>query len=386
MRRAPSASKAARAIWVASCAVSGSDRPGRSIALDPRQVRPCGQRDRAHRGEHDEWQARGALDQHLDHPDARGVDPVQVVDHDHPWPARLDQAVDVPTCDVDQRGRDRRGVGRRVGRLGLPAGEGRVPGDRRDRAAVLAGRGLAEIRCEQQRPGVAARIHPVLVGRRLREHPPEPVRLGQPVGRVLGPGPGHPLAPRVGFEIGEEPRLPDARLPDDEDGPADPGRQALVHEGPKLLPFGDAAHERADRAGPGRRVAAQPDLALEGMESDGLRLAAQDEGPTVRNDQSPTGGRDGRRVEQDLRRPGQGLDPGRGRDGRPGQGEVVAGRIRARGDHFAGRDPDPDLHRVRAIARGPAATSGWPARREPPGRHRHRGRGASRRPRRRRRR
>ena len=137
---------------------------------------------------------------------------------------------------------------------------------------------------------------------------------------------------------------------DDEHRAAHAGRLASVEERAQPATFRDATHEVADDRRSGRGIAAQPDLALECVQPDRLGLSAQDERTAIRDHQAPSSGAHGGRVEQDLRRSGEGLDPGRRRDRRPGQRQVLAGRVGPGRDDLAGRDPDPDLHRVRPVA------------------------------------
>ena len=75
-------------------------------------------------------------------------------------------------------------------------------------------------------------------------------------------------------------------------------------------------------------------------------------------DREPLAGRPQRRlVEEDLARPGDRLDPGGGRDRRPGQRQSPRAVVARSRDDLAGRDPDPDLERLAAVAHGRAAPS-----------------------------
>ncbi len=158
IRRASPASRAARATIVASCAVSAGARPPRSTrstcpsaaqsGIVPGRVvarmtkRPDG----------------GGLDEQLDHPAARCIEPVEVVEDDDPRTVRVEHALDVRGRDLAQDRGDLGRVVRDVDLLRLPARERRVPGDRRDRTAVAAQRRLVGARREQQLAGVAPRV------------------------------------------------------------------------------------------------------------------------------------------------------------------------------------------------------------------------------------
>ena len=160
-----------------------------------------------------------------------------------------------------------------------------------------------------------------------------------------------PRCLRLALEVGEQARLPDARVAHDQHRPADARRRASIEQGAQPAALRRRDRRRCRRPASGARSTrpARPPP----------RGRAAGPAPTGRAARPSRGRRrpgvprraDGRLVEEDLARPGERLDPGRGRDRRPGQGQVVASRDRAaRRDHLAGGDPDPDLHRLGAVA------------------------------------
>ena len=104
----------ARSAWPAARSRAWTGRTGRSARRPPGSSRPAVPPG-ASPARITSGQPRGSLDQHLDHRDRRGVDPLQVVHHDHPRSARLDEPIDVPAGDLDQRRGDRRRVGGHIG-------------------------------------------------------------------------------------------------------------------------------------------------------------------------------------------------------------------------------------------------------------------------------
>ena len=110
-----------------------------------------------------------------------------------------------------------------------------------------------------------------------------------------------------------------------------------------------APDERTGRGGTERDPGTGPGLATQRMERHRDRLAAQHDRTAVLDGEAATGRRERRTLEQDLARARQRLDACGGRDRLPGQAKVPAGS-EASGDHLAGRDPDPNLHRVPAVA------------------------------------
>ena len=110
-------------------------------------------------------------------------------------------------------------------------------------------------------------------------------------------------------------------------------------------------HERVLRRRPAGAEPGQPGLPGQREEPDDRRLPAQHDRTAVVDGQAVAAAAHGRLVEQDLARPGEGLDPGRGRDRLAGHREV-AGPVAAGGGHdLAGREADPDLERLPAVVR-----------------------------------
>ena len=86
------------------------------------------------------------------------------------------------------------------------------------------------------------------------------------------------------------------------------------------------------------------------MQFDGGRLAAEDDLSTPLSGESAPRGLSGGIVEQDLAWSSHRLDPRGGRDGLARQTQVAVQGRRRGGHDLAGRETDPDLHRLTAHA------------------------------------
>ena len=241
-----------------------------------------------------------ADDDELEEPDARGVDPVHVVEDHDARPVRLEQPLDVGGADLAQdRGRLGR-IGRDVRGLRLPA----VNAAARAMAAMAPPyRRIVRrvgVGVEQQLAGEAPGIDAVLVGDGLREDAREPVRLAAAVRHALGPGPGEAEPARLGLEVGDESRL------------AHPGVAGQQHDRA-------ACRSAASAAGPCGSARSRRAARRAGSPSD-ARWTARPGQPelarSARRDARPTTGR--------AARPNRDRPP-RGGRGRPGRSPRRAG-------------------------------------------------------------
>ena len=211
----------------------------------------------------------------------------------------------------------------------------------------------------------------------------EPVRLAAAVGDALGPGPGEAHRPRLGLDLGDEPRLAHPRLAGQRARPRRcPVR--LARRSALRIPRGlgrppDERPSDVERCRRGDRARCSPVRAYSRTTDDWPRSTTE---PLV-VDQRGDPGRRGRSPRRGGSRPGRASDWMRA-------AVVIASPVTARspdrssrdaGDDLAGGDPDPDLERLAAVVRlaqrGPDRERGQ--RRPGPGRRR--GRSASRRPR-----
>ena len=277
-------------------------------------------------------------------------------------PVDLEQPIDVLRRDLDQRRTDLGRVAGHVGRLGLPAGERRVAGDRRDRtaepASVLGGQVVGEQEASPNVPGV----DPVLVGDR-------PGRTGGPSGTARRGAYDtfsvHDQAKprsRAGASTRlQQPRLADAGIALDHDraaaaGPPRPLERCRPIAAELLVsgrPAGPATRHGTGSTGPSRprRASACSSTAV-----DWPRRTTAPRGSVASR---PRAARTRRVVEQDLAGPGHRLDPRRRRDRLAGQSQVairVDGPV-GPGHDLAGGDPDPDVEwlavRPRLLEPGP---------------------------------
>ncbi len=216
------------------------------------------------------------------------VHPVQVVDDDHARTGGLDDPVDVATGDLEQRRGHGRLVGRHVRRLGLPARERGVAGDRGDRAAEAADHVGLEVRGEEHRPGEASRSP-----RRARRRRPARRRARSDTARP-GRTTCSPSRSRRGRARGRRPR-PRRGAGSCRCRPRRPRRTAPPR--PVVAHRSRSARIRATSAsrptsGPVRRHPVRPGPAerrsgLEQVDADRLRLAAQDDRPPVGDAEPP---------------------------------------------------------------------------------------------------
>ena len=249
IRRAPSASSAARA-----------DLRRELRGLGHRETRrgPC-RSTPGHDAQAGGWPGRipasttigrrgGPLDQDLDHPGARGIHPVQVVDDDRPG----DRAVSMIRSMYRPATSSSVAV-TAAWSAGMSGASASQPENAASRAIAaiappnrLPTSGL-EVGREEHRPGERAR-NPCACSSadRLREDAREPVWLGLAVGGVLGPGPGQAAGACASSSISARSRvLPMPASPTTRNAPPRPVAGAPLQERADPAPTSD----RGRRAG-----------------------------------------------------------------------------------------------------------------------------------------
>ena len=302
------------------------DRPGRSAS-----------------DEHDEGPAERDVHELLEDPGARRIEPLEVVDDDDARAVQLDEAVQVTMGQRPDRGRHLGRVGRHQGRLGFPARERRIAGDRGDGARPALGiRGIG-VGGQQEPAHERAGVGSVLIGNDLGQRPAEPIRVPGPVRDVVDPGPRDPASASVGLKVREQPRLADPGLALDYGDAAALARRELREQAGQHASFVGATHEPAR----GRQPRLEAGLADQSRDPDRPSLAAEHALAQVLHRESLASRSERGLIQEDLAGRGLALDAGRGRDRgareRPIKG---TGHPARRGHHLTGREPDPDLERL----------------------------------------
>ena len=303
-------------------------------------------------------------------PDARRIEPMEVVDDDDPRTVEVEQALEVAAGDASGgRGATSAGSGGTSVGLGLPARERGVAGDRRRSAPAQrrASAGSASALNSSRRANDPESV-PCSSATTWASDRPNRYGSTAAVRHVVDPGPGEP------GRAGRPPRGP-----------------ASSRDLP--MPASPSTTERpaAGRARAGRR-AARGQVPLGGPPDEPARPAAATAGTRRRRAagrSGPAGSGRGGRARRGPRRRGPCGPPGRVASSRrisPGSampwiraavvtaGPVSDQSMRARdvarrGDDLAGREPDPDLERLAAPdpRAGPGrpriASAQWVARR-----------------------
>ena len=294
---------------------------------------------RSHAEQEDQREAAGEPDELVDHPGARGIEPLQVVDDDDPRAGHLDQAGGVTDRERAHRLGDAGWLDRDQSGLLFPTRERRVAGDRGDGPGPQPGEARRRIRREQEAASHRPRVGSVLFGDSLGEGACPAVWLASAVRDVVDPRPGVAGGAGVVRQIGHQPRLADAGLAFDDERAAGPAPDEHLAQSSAL---GVPTDEPPDGWAP-RLEAGLPE---EPRDPDRPRLAAQDLGPAILDLEALPRGPHGRLVEKDLARLGQRLDPGSRGHCRARQGPVEAARDAPwRGHDLTGRQADPDLER-----------------------------------------
>ena len=324
------------------------------------------------------------LDHEIDHPDARRIEPLEVVDDDDARPGR-------------RRGGDRCTAPRprpasrshRRDRWGCQPASASQPENAASRAMAAIAPPIAPTRSSEQVVGEqkpashGPGVDPMLVGDDLREEAGPAVRLVAGVRDVLGPRPGE-AGSRAGVStawsrrdlpIPASPSIRIAAATARSGGPARaPHRCAPAPASGRPAGPGDAA--RNGIHGP---IPASPRSACSSTAVDWPRSTTAPRGSVASR---PRAARSGRLVEQDLAGSRHRLDARRGRDRLSGQPQVavrVAGPPnRRRPRRWRGRCGRPAARRPRPL---PGARTGSRAPRAPLGPRRRRGLAASRTPR-----